>query len=390
MIFKTIDMKKAKRMENVKERDSSKRGIMKIKGLSIQEKVGQMIIIGMDTNYITDRIQLMITEYKIGGIILYRKNFNNYEEMLALIRQLKELNKGNKIPLWIAIDQEGGRVNRMPKEILNLPAANKIANKGGIEEVEKSAKIIGKILKKSGYHINFAPVLDIKRFRDNHAIGDRCYGDNKEEVAKYGIAVMKKIQEEGVLPVIKHFPGHGATKQDSHYLLPIIKQRIESLEKQDMYPFEKAIKNGAEAILVGHLLIKNVTGIYPASLSKSFIGKHLRMKYKYNGLIMTDDLKMKAIRFIYGEEFAVKKAFEAGNDVIVFRFNKEKEQQVIEKIIRQVREGKLKEGRINRSVRRIIKTKQKYEVSDEIEVQGIDIEKINMEIKRIRDLCGID
>ena len=377
-------------MENVKERDSSKRGIMKIKGLSIQEKVGQMIIIGMDTNYITDRIQLMITEYKIGGIILYRKNFNNYEEMLALIRQLKELNKGNKIPLWIAIDQEGGRVNRMPKEILNLPAANKIANKGGIEEVEKSAKIIGKILKKSGYHINFAPVLDIKRFRDNHAIGDRCYGDNKEEVAKYGIAVMKKIQEEGVLPVIKHFPGHGATKQDSHYLLPIIKQRIESLEKQDMYPFEKAIKNGAEAILVGHLLIKNVTGIYPASLSKSFIGKHLRMKYKYNGLIMTDDLKMKAIRFIYGEEFAVKKAFEAGNDVIVFRFNKEKEQQVIEKIIRQVREGKLKEGRINRSVRRIIKTKQKYEVSDEIEVQGIDIEKINMEIKRIRDLCGID
>ncbi|MCI8471215.1 MAG: beta-N-acetylhexosaminidase [Clostridia bacterium] len=363
---------------------------MEIKELSIPEKVGQMIMVGMDTNHITERIKLMITKYKIGGIILYRKNFNTYQEMLALIRQLKQLNQENKIPLWIAIDQEGGRVNRMPKEILNLPAANKIANKGGIEEVKKSAKIIGEILKKSGYHINFAPVLDIKRFKNNHAIGDRCYGENKEEVTKYGIAVMKELQEEGILPVIKHFPGHGATKQDSHYLLPIIKQKIEFLEKEDMYPFEQAIKNGAEAILVGHLLIKNITGIYPASLSKHFIGKYVRMKYRYNGLIMTDDLKMKAIRFLYGAEFAVKKAFEAGNDIVVFRFNKEEEQQVIEKIIRQVGNGKLKEGRINRSVKRILKMKEKYEVLDGTEIEGVDIDKINNEIKRIRNLCGME
>lgn len=363
---------------------------MEIKELSISEKVGQMIMIGMDTNHVTERIKLMITKYKIGGIILYRKNFNTYQEMLALIRQLKELNKQNRIPLWIAIDQEGGRVNRMPKEILNLPTANKIANKGGIEEVKKSAKIIGEILKKSGYHINFAPVLDIKRFKNNHAIGDRCYGENKAEVARYGIAVMKELQKEGIVPVIKHFPGHGATKQDSHYLLPIIKQKIEVLEKEDMYPFEQAIKNGAEAILVGHLLVKNIIGIYPTSLSKYFIGKYLRMKYRYNGLIMTDDLKMKAIRFLYGAEFAVKKAFEAGNDVIVFRFNKEEEQQAIEKIIRQVKNGKLKEGRINRSVKRILKMKEKYQVSDNAKIEGIDVDKINDEIKTIRNLCGIE
>ena len=98
---------------------------MEIKELSIQEKIGQMVIIGMDTNYITDRIKIMITKYKIGGIILYRKNFHTYQEMLDLISQLKDLNKGNKIPLWIAIDQEGGRVNRMPKEILNLPNFDK-------------------------------------------------------------------------------------------------------------------------------------------------------------------------------------------------------------------------------------------------------------------------
>ena len=100
---------------------------MEIKELTIKEKVGQMVIVGMDTNYVTDRIRNMIQNYKIGGVILYRKNFSTYQDMLKLIKELKELNKENKIPLFIAIDQEGGRVNRMPKEIKNLPSANKVA-----------------------------------------------------------------------------------------------------------------------------------------------------------------------------------------------------------------------------------------------------------------------
>ena len=362
---------------------------MKINELSMQEKIGQMIMLGMDANYITERTKIMITKYKIGGIILYRKNFRTYPEMLDLIAQLKELNKENKIPLFIAIDQEGGRVNRMPKEILNLPAAYKIAEKGGMAEVEKSAEIIGKMLKKSGYHMDFAPVLDIKRFANNHAIGDRCYGENKEDVAKYGIAFMKKLQEQGMISVTKHFPGHGTTQKDSHYFLPMIKGRIEDLEKGDMYPFEQAIKNGADAVLVGHLLVKSVTGIYPASLSRKFIGKYLRKKYRYNGLIITDDLKMRAIKYFYGVDLAVRKAFEAGNDIIVFRFNKKKEVEIIEKMVCLLQEGKLNEGRVNRSVKRILEMKEKYEISDDVKIEGIDIEQINTEIKKIREKCDI-
>ena len=144
---------------------------MEINELSVQEKIGQMIIIGMDTNYITDRIKTMITKYKIGGIILYRKNFNSYAKMLELIQQLKELNKVNKIPLFISIDQEGGRVNRMPKEIQNLPPANKIALKEDEELVKKSAQLTGKLLKSSGFNLNFAPVLDIKNFSNEEIAG---------------------------------------------------------------------------------------------------------------------------------------------------------------------------------------------------------------------------
>ena len=125
---------------------------MKLNELSIQEKIGQMIIIGMDSNYITDRIKTMITKYKIGGIILYRKNFNSYEKMLELIQQLKELNKSNKLPLFIAIDQEGGRVNRMPQEIANLPTANKIASLQDEDLVKKCAEVTGELLIKSGFN----------------------------------------------------------------------------------------------------------------------------------------------------------------------------------------------------------------------------------------------
>ena len=199
---------------------------MNLEELSIEEKIGQMIMIGLDTNYITERIEKMISDYKIGGIILYRKNFSTYEQMLKLINDIKALNRNNRIPLFIAIDQEGGRVNRMPPEIKNLPSANKLASLNNMDIIINSAKITGNLLKKSGFNLNFAPVLDIKRFDSNHAIGDRCYGETKEEVSRYGVTVMKELQKQGIIPVVKHFPGHGATKRDSHYLLPIVNSNI--------------------------------------------------------------------------------------------------------------------------------------------------------------------
>lgn len=362
---------------------------MQIQELSIQEKIGQMIIIGMDTNYITDRIKIMITKYKIGGIILYRKNFNTYEKMLELIKQLKDLNKNNKIPLFIAIDQEGGRVNRMPQEILNLPAANKIALEGGEELVRKSAQLTGELLKKSGFNLNFAPVLDIKNFASQHAIGDRCFGNDKETVAKYGVLTMNELQKQGIVSVIKHFPGHGATTKDSHYFLPIIKKKIKDIETEDMYPFEQAINNGADSLLVGHLLIKNTTGFYPASLSRKFISRYIRKKYKYNGLVFTDDLKMRAIKFLYGPITAVVKAFKAGNDIVIFRFNKDEEKSAIEKVLKLVKSGRIKESRINRSVKRIISIKEKYNIKDDMPQENIDIDNLNKEIQNIREKCGL-
>ena len=153
--------------------------------LTIQEKIGQMMIVGIDKNYITERTKRLILDYKIGGVILYRKNFNSYEELINIIKELKKLNLVNKIPLFISIDQEGGRVNRLPKEFINLPPAYKLAKTKDISLIRNSTELTGKILKSSGINMNFSPVLDIKRFEDNHAIGDRSFGTTKESVHFY-------------------------------------------------------------------------------------------------------------------------------------------------------------------------------------------------------------
>ncbi len=353
--------------------------------LSLEEKIGQMIIIGLNTETAVKNLEEIIEKYKVGGVLLYKRNYHqNYEEMIELVNKIKTLNQKNKIPIFISIDQEGGRVNRTPKEFKNLPAANKLVKKSEEEDlVKRSGEITGELLHKLGINMDFAPVLDIKRFDDNHAIGDRAYSENIEEVSKYGIEYMQALQKNGVISIAKHFPGHGATKTDSHFRLPKIEEDMEVLEKEDMQPFKEAIKHKVDGILMGHLKISKVTGKLPASMSKRFITKYLRKKYRYNGLVITDDVRMKGVRIRYGKNNSIKKAFLACNDMIIFKYDNNIE--VIDKIIELAKENKLKMKRINKSVMRILKVKEQYELKDElIEKDEAFIENINNQIEEIR------
>lgn len=356
--------------------------------LTLIEKIGQKIMIGIEGNKITDRTKRMILKYKIGGVILYRDNYVSYEELLNIINELKELNSKNKIPLFISVDQEGGRVNRMPLEFKNLASASKISSSKNIEVVKSSAKITGKMLRQSGFNMDFSPVLDIKRFELNHAIGDRCYGENKEEVSKFGIQVMKTLQEENIIPVIKHFPGHGATRIDSHLFLPSVKS-IDLLEKEDFIPFIKAIEDGADAMMISHIIVKDVNKTYPASLSKEFIQKYVREKYKFNGVIITDDLKMRAVRYIYGKSYSVRRAFEVGNDIIMFRFGRISEELAIMNVINRISKGKIDINMIDKSVERILKLKEKYNLDDKEKIKGCNVAKINKEIEDINNIVNV-
>lgn len=357
---------------------------MEIEKLTIEQKIGQMFIIALEEREITEKTINMIQKYNIGGIILYRKNYDNYEEMLKLINKLKEINKPNEIPLFISIDQEGGRVNRMPFEILNLKSASKFAKTGNTQNVKESAKIISEILSKTGITMNYAPVLDIKNFKEGHAIGDRCYGKNKDDVSKYGIEFMKELSKGGVLSVIKHFPGHGATKQDSHMMLPVVRKSKEKLENEDMEPFKNAIQNGAEAIMVGHIVAKEIDKKYPASLSKKMIQQYLIEKFDFKGLIITDDLKMLAIRLRYSLKKAAMFAIDSGNNMIMIGAKYKNIEKIIKSIFKKVQKGKIDINKINESLEKIVSIKKKYNINDN-EVKGFDIEDINRKIQELND-----
>ena len=324
--------------------------------LSVEEKVGQMLMVGLGNKEYIKNIEVLIEKYKIGGVLLYKRDYKNYEELNKLVNRLRSLGRKNKIPLFIAIDQEGGRVNRMPDDFGNLPSTNTLANKGLVDE---ASEITGYMLKKTGFNFNFAPVLDIKRFKNNQAIGDRAFSSDVSTVSRCGITYINKMKEHDIVPAIKHFPGHGATKKDSHLTLPVIEEGNEKLEKEDLVPFKEAIRNGADVLLVGHLKIKHVTHGYPASMSKSFIRKYIRKKNRFNGVVITDDIRMKAIRIIYGTKRGLVKAFKAGNDIVLFKYNPGDE-SLIDKILNEVKEGKINIAKINRSVRRVLKVKEKY------------------------------
>ena len=355
---------------------------MDINKLSLEEKIGQMFLVAYEGNTITEELKTLIQEYKIGGIILYRKRFLKYEDLVKLINELKELNKNNPLPLFISIDQEGGRVNRLPKEIENLKAPFHLAKNKDINTIKQATYITARILKETGYNMNFAPVLDIKNFDDNHSIGDRCYGENAEDVCKFGITAMKEFQSNDIIPVIKHFPGHGATKIDSHFFLPIITKKKDLLEKEDMVCFRNAILNGADSIMVGHLLVTDIDKFYPASLSPKFIKHILRDKYKFNGVVITDSFKMLAIKLLYGEKSAVKRAIRAGNDIIMLKYTIKKEIQCINYTKKLVQKNKISMQDINESVTRIIKLKEKYALTN-LPSEGTDVEAANNIIRSI-------
>jgi len=355
---------------------------MNFNKLSLEEKFGQMIMLGLDVYEINDEIIEIIKKYKIGGVVLYKKNYTSLETMIEVINKLKKVNEKNKIPLFIAIEQENGRVNRFPKDITRIYSALKQAKTKNMKIINATNELTTYLLKSVGVNMNFAPVLDIVRNDKNKVLGNRSYGKTKEQVINYAIPFMKKMQENNIISVIKHFPGHGATNRDSHLVIPKIKDVI-NLEKEDIKVFEEALKNGADSIMIGHLKLKGY-GRKPASLNKKIINKLLIEKYKYNGLIITDDLRMNTLKYIYGVKRSIKKSIDAGNNIFMIKYKKG-DKELYKDLIKMVKYIEIDPELINNSAKKIVAMKKKYKISDELIDTKIDINLINNKIKKINN-----
>jgi beta-N-acetylhexosaminidase len=282
------------------------------------QKVGQHFLIGLQKSVkLTDHDVRLLTALRPAGIILFRDNFKHgapYKEWLSCLRELidsvRDCMQGK--PLLISIDHECGAVFRTPPPITNFGPAAKWA--------QKSAEVgtaVGVELRSLGINLNYAPVVDIHTNPGNPVIGTRAFGTTHELVIESARNFLLSMEREGVIGCPKHFPGHGDTKVDSHYELPIVPSSLEELRHRELLPFAAMVQAGAKIIMSAHIFFPSIDPLYPATMSRLFLTDVLRSELSFHGVITTDDIGMGAVSALFEKPGAAVNTIQAGCDLIM-------------------------------------------------------------------------
>lgn len=349
-----------------------------VSGMTLNEKIGQMILAGITGTTMDTNTRNLITQYNVGGIIFYKNNLVNPWQAVQLVNQIKAVNATN-LPLLLSVDEEGGRITRLPGGLVNLPSNQQIGVVNNQKFSYKVGAILGEELKSFGLNMDFAPVLDINSNPNNPVIGDRSFGDNAKLVSRLGIQTMKGIQSQNIIATIKHFPGHGDTSVDSHLELPIVNKSLKELKELELIPFERAIKKGADVVMVAHILLPQLDPQNPASMSKTVMSDILRNQLDFEGVIITDDMTMRAITDHFDIGRAAVESVKSGSDIILVGHHYKNVVETISSLKSAVQKGEISEQRINESVARIIALKRKYGINNS-KVGSVNIEDINQSI----------
>jgi beta-N-acetylhexosaminidase len=334
---------------------------------SLETKIGQMIMLGF-AGTDSDNIELIskeqIADGEIGGILILPSNIVDCAQLQGLIKDIKSI--PTVYPLLVAIDQEGGRVSRLNKAkgFMDFPSHKEVARTRMPREAFLLYLRMAGIVKELGINLNLAPVVDLDINPDSPAVGkmDRSFSANPDIVYTYARQFIVAHRKMGVLTALKHYPGHGSAKDDSHLGLVDI---TGTWKKSELIPYRTLIKKGlADTVMCAHVVNSDIDDKYPASLSVRHIEENLRESLGFDGVIITDDLQMKAISNMYTLEEVVINSVNAGCDILLFAnyFNSDSEmaRKVKEIIIRAARDGKIKRERIEESFRRIMELKKSY------------------------------
>ena len=354
---------------------SSETSVLDIKKMSLREKVGQMFFVrpeALDTSIhwneyqdlpdyklqqVNKTMRDVSKDYPIGGMILYAHNIEDEDQLGDFIAEIRKLNGS---PL-LAIDEEGGRIARIANnENFDVPKYESmaaIAESGDPSEAYKAAFTIGSYVKKYGFDIDYAPVADVNTNPENIVIGARAFSDDPETAAEFVVSYLNGLDSAGVIGTLKHFPGHGDVKTDTHSGYAETNKTWEEMLKCEMIPFKAGIEAGAQMIMTAHIAAPKVTGDdLPATLSSVILQDKLRGELGFKGIIVTDAMDMGAITTQFGNAEAAIKSIQAGVDVVLCSKDFT---QVFDAVVNAVEKGNIKETRIDESVKRILELKAK-------------------------------
>ena len=344
-------------------------------GMTLEEKVGQLFLIRPESLCVeltpqqvhdaadfgvttwTEEMTERLAEYPAGGIVLFGKNLSNPDQLAAMMAQIE---KAGEIPLMVGVDEEGGSVARLANSAgFDLPQFEQMAEigaRGDVEEARQLGGTIGAYLHQYGFALDFAPVADLWTNPQNSVIGSRSFGSDPALVSEMVLAVIDGLHEERVLSCIKHFPGHGDTRGDSHDGYVLLERSWEELLERELIPFVDNLDN-TDLVMVAHILLPQITGDgLPASLSAELITGRLRGELGYDGLVVTDSLAMGAITDQYTSAQAAVLAVEAGADLLLMP---QDYTAAFDGVLDAVRQGEVDESRLDESVLRILRAKQK-------------------------------
>jgi beta-N-acetylhexosaminidase len=322
----------------------------------IPKMVGQFFVFGFEGMLPTEDFLYLIEKQNLGGIILFAGNIESPQQISATI---KELESKSKYPLFIIIDQEGGRVNRITKDFPVFPANKFYGDRKDKEGVFEAYKTTARELSRLGINVNLAPVVDVLTNPRNSVIGERSFGEDPVWVAEMSKIAIEAIKSENILACAKHFPGIGDIEIDPHSDLSINSNSKERFEKIDFLPFRASISSNVDMIMSTHVLCPNLDAKNPASLSKLICVDILRKELGFDGILITDDMQMGAIRKNQKLAQVCQKAFLAGNDLILIGDKFEEQVQVLDHFEKLISDKKIGEERLNFGLDKILTAKRK-------------------------------
>jgi beta-N-acetylhexosaminidase len=324
----------------------------------LRQKLGQMLMVGCQGETLTRAEKLVFEEYAFGGFILFKQNCRSPEQISDLCRSL--WNTAADEPPFLAVDQEGGRVHRLPEPFTHFPPAEEIGNSGETALAYQCGLAAAAELALVGLNLNFAPVLDVDSNPANPIIGDRAFGRTPEQVIEMSSAWMRGLRAGGVIPCGKHFPGHGDTERDSHLELPVLEKSLDQLRKVELPPFVDACRDGIEALMTAHVRFTTLDRELPATLSEAVVTGLLRHQLGYDGVVFSDDMEMKAISVNFSPGEAAALALRAGVDVLLFCHELTNAVEVFESVCALAENDPPLRAKIAASVRRITVLKRKF------------------------------